>query len=126
MKLVTTNSDLMEYGRKYHFYRNTENDTIVCTTIYKGKMVRGIAKCSPEDNFDIELGKKLAYLRCKKKFARKKLKHAHNAYKEAFLVEAKARTNLAKAAEFVNDSDYLLDMVTKELVCLERKLGIED
>ena len=125
MKLVTTHADLLEYGRKYHFYRNTANGTIVCTTTYKGKMVRGIAKCNPEDNFDINLGKKLAYVRCKQKFAKKKLKHARKAYNEALFVEAKARHNLAKATDFVNDSDCLLKLATDELARIEYELGIK-
>ena len=124
MKLTQTNSDISNYGEKYHFYHNVDTGTIVCTTLYKGQMVRGIAKCSPEDRFDVETGKKLAYLRCKAKFARKKLRRAEKAYDEAVVVAARAQNNLNKATYFVNDSDYQLTIATDELTVFERKLGI--
>ncbi len=126
MKLTQTNSDIANYGEKYHFYYNVETGTIVCTTIYKGQMVRGIAKCSPEDSFELETGKKLAYLRCKAKFARKKLQRARKAYAEAVIVEARAKNNLSKAVDFVNDSDYQLELATNELMNFEYELGINN
>lgn len=126
MKLTQTNSDISNYGEKYHFYHNADTGTIVCTTLYKGQMVRGIAKCSPEDNFDIEVGKKLAYLRCKQKFAQKKLKRAHNAYLDAITVESRAKHNLSKAAEFVDDSHCQLELISDELINFEYDLGIKN
>lgn len=124
MKLETTHSDLVDYGEKYNFHYNSDTKTVVCTTRYKGQTVRGIAKCSPEDNFDITVGKKLAYLRCRQKFARKKLKRAHRAYADALCIEARARNNFYKATEFVNDSDYQLELATNDLINFERELGI--
>ena len=126
MKLEQTYSDIAAYGEKYHFYHNEENGTIVCTTLYKGQMVRGVAKCSPEDNFDINLGKKLAYLRCKEKFSRKKLARARKAYAEAVEIEARADNNLWKAAEFVDDSNYQLELTRNELSRFEHELGINN
>jgi hypothetical protein len=126
MKLEKTYADIAAYGEKYHFYHNADNGTIVCTTMYKGQMVRGIAKCSPEDNFDIETGKKLAYLRCKEKFSRKKLRRARSAYEESVIVEARAKNNLNKAVDFVNDSNYQLELATNELINFENELGINN
>lgn len=126
MKLEKTYADIAAYGEKYHFYHNADNGTIVCTTMYKGHMVRGTAKCSPEDNFNIETGKKLAYLRCKEKFSRKKLRRAHGAHKEAVIAEARAKNNLGKAIDFVNDSNYQLELATNELIKFEHELGIKN
>ena len=126
MKLEQTNADISTYGKKYHFYYNEENQTIVCTTIYKGQMVRGIAKCSPEDNFDIDIGKRLAYFRCKQKFAQKKLNRALKVYKDAVAMEAKARNDFSKAAEFVSDSGHQLRLASNELINLERELAIKN
>ena len=123
MKLEQTNSDINVYGKKYHFYYNEENRTVVCTTTYKGQMVRGVAKCDPEDDFHIELGKTLAYLRCKTKFARKKLRHALKAEREAFVVANRAQYNLDKACEFVSDSEMQLECVENELKEFEAKLN---
>lgn len=126
MKLEKTNADIATYGEKYNFYSHEASKTIVCTTMYKGQMVRGVAKCSPEDNFDINLGKKLAYLRCKEKFSRKKLARAHKAYAEAVEIEARADNNLWKAAEFVDDSNYQLELTRNELSRFEHELGINN
>ena len=122
MKLNPTYKDLQTYGDKYHFYYHLENHTIVCTTLYKGQMVRGIAKCSPEDDFSLETGKKLAYLRCKKKFLRKKLKRAINAKLDAVVAEARANNNLKKAYMFVCDTELQLDEAEKNLAEFEKTL----
>lgn len=123
MKLEQTYSDINAYGEKYHFYYHEENKTIVCTTLYKEQMVRGIAKCYPEDEFNLEVGKKLAYLRCKKKFARKKLKRALRAEHDAFIAEARAKYNLDSACEFVSDSETQLADAINELAEFEAKLN---
>jgi hypothetical protein len=124
MKLATSHEDLMAYGRKYHFYHNEDNNTIVCTTIYKGQMARGIAKCDPTDNFDMETGKKLAYLRCKKKFAQKKLKRANKAYEDAIIADARAKHNLCKASDFVQDAVLQLSAANNDLAAFEKSLNM--
>lgn len=124
MELTKTNSDIAQYGEKYNFYYNTGNGTVVCTTTYKGHIVRGIAKCSPEDNFDVETGKRLAYLRCKYKFAKKKLKHAKKVYNEAVIANARAKNNFEKAREFMCDSSIQLENINYELTDFEMDLGI--
>ena len=40
---------------------------VVVTTKYNGKTIKGVARCAPEDDFDTELGVKLATLRCQAK-----------------------------------------------------------
>ena len=126
MKLEKTYADIAAYGEKYHFYHSADNKTIVCTTIYKGQMVRGIAKCSPEDHFDVETGKMLAYLRCKEKYARKKVHHARTAYNEALVAKAIVDNKFVKATDFVNDSDYQLLAARNALLALEQKLNLEN
>ena len=123
MELTKTYSDIAEYGEKYHFYHTTDNRTVVCTTLYKGQIVRGVAKCNPEDCFDIEFGKKLAYLRCKHKFMQKKLNRAKKTKDEAIISVAKAKNNLWKADEFVNDVEMQLADINKELNEFESKFN---
>lgn len=122
MELTKTNSDIAKYGEKYRFYCNSETKTIVCTTFYKGKTIRGIAKCNPKDNFNEDAGKRLAYLRCKYKLMKNKFRRAEKAYKDAVIMAAKANSNLNKVTEFVNDIDYQLGLVTNELADLEYNL----
>ena len=122
MELTKTNSDIAKYGEKYRFYCNSETKTIVCTIFYKGKTIRGVAKCNPKDEFNEEAGKRLAYLRCKYKLMKTKFKRAKKAYNDAVIMAAKAENNLNKVTYFVNDVDYQLELVTNELADLEYKL----
>ena len=83
-------------------------------TFYAGKTVKGVAKRNPEDEFDLEAGKKLSRARCEYKLRKKQLKnkikrcelaeaelilaqkHAHNA--KLYKVEAEANLEAAKKA----------------------------
>ena len=47
---------------KYQFY--SFNNTIIALSHYKGKIIKGIAKCHPDDEFNLEKGKELAMVRC--------------------------------------------------------------
>lgn len=123
MELTKTYSDIAEYGEKYHFYHNTENGTVVCTRLYKGHIIRGAAKCCPEDNFNLETGKKLAYLRCKEKFMYKKVKRAQCACVEASNAMLEAKDNLVMAREFLEDSENQLESAHKELIKLVLELN---
>jgi len=49
---------------------------VICVIRYAGRNIRGIAKCSPQDKFDEEIGKKLAHLRCEEKLANAKYNYA--------------------------------------------------
>lgn len=123
MKLTKNYSDIANYGEKYNFYHNESNNTVVCTTTYKGQIIRGVAKCNPDDEFTIDIGKKLAYLRCKKKFAHKKLKRAQKAERDAFLDEIKAKQRFYKASEFYTDSSIQFDEANAELIMFEKILN---
>ena len=111
------------YGDKYRFYRNSKTNMVVCTTIYKGETIRGTAKCSPEDHFDIEAGKRLAYLRCKRKFLHKKLKRAQKVYADAAREHAKAQNTYGVALEFMEDVEFQLETLNNELAKFERELN---
>ena len=125
MKLEKTYSDTAMYGNKYNFYHNVDTRTVVCTTMYKGQTIRGVAKCDPEDEFNLEVGKMLSYLRCKQKFACKKLKHAYQSYDEARKMVEKAINNRDKILDFVEDADYQYEMASANLWNFEQKLGID-
>ena len=56
------------------YFYSVGNNKVVCITHYRGKSIRGIAKCDTEyDLFDPEVGMKLAKLRCDLKVAEKKM-----------------------------------------------------
>lgn len=58
---------------KYRYYTNGEN-VVVAVASYAGRTIRGVAKCSEQDEFDLETGKKLAAARCAMKIARARVK----------------------------------------------------
>ena len=110
-------------GDNYHYYHNPETNTIICTTLYKGKTVRATAKLNPEDLFNIEDGKKLAYLRCKNKVMKKKTKRAIEVYARAVAVAAKANKNFRNAADFLTDVEYETACIKDALTEFERELN---
>lgn len=56
---------------------------VIALSTYAGKVVRGVAKCSPQDKFDVDYGKELAAARCNLKVAQKRLKRAGKVYTAA-------------------------------------------
>ena len=123
MELKNTNEDTISYGRKYHFYYNAENNSVICTTSYKNQTIRGVAKCDPEDNFNMKDGKKLSYLRCRKKHAKKKRNRAHKAYRDAIVALSTAQENLNNMRGFFEDAEMQLQNVTEELETFETALN---
>lgn len=60
---------------RYKFYTNGIN-TVVCKSTFAKRVVAGVAKCNPNDQFSLEFGKQLAQARCDYKIAKKRLKYA--------------------------------------------------
>lgn len=90
---------------RYRFIK-TDNK-IICLSTYAKKPVRGIAKCSPTDDFDFEIGAKLAKLRCDTKVCEKRLNNARYRYKEAVDI-------LNSALQYYDDMwKYYLDSLSK-------------
>ncbi len=65
---------------KYKYYVDEENRTVVAVQTFAKKAYRGIARCSKEDTFDVEKGKKLAALKCNQKIANARLEFANYKY----------------------------------------------
>ena len=123
MKLGSTYEDYLEYGDRYKFYYNKDEKTLICTILYKGKTIRGIAKCDPDDEFNIDTGKKLAYLRCRQKLLVKKVKHSSKVEDDATAALEKAKVNMQKASKFYADATSQLYDITNSLRELEIKLN---
>ena len=54
---------------KYRYYTNGKN-VVVAVASYAGQTIRGVAKCSEQDEFNLETGKELAAARCAVKIAK--------------------------------------------------------
>ena len=59
---------------RYRFYIN--GNQVICVSSYAKKPIKGVAKCSPEDTFNEEIGKQLAKLRCDAKVAKQRARRA--------------------------------------------------
>lgn len=81
---------------------------VIALSTYAGKVVRGIAKCSPSDEFDEEYGKKLAAARCNLKVAEKRNRRAARKCIEA-------TDNYAKASKVYEQMRYYYTSSTDEL-----------
>ena len=77
---------------------------VICISTYAKKIVKGVAKCSPNDKFDIEIGKKLSQLRCDEKVAEKRMKRAFNKYEEALQHLADAKLYLFSMEDYYNSA----------------------
>lgn len=106
----------------YRFYY-TKNK-VICVSSYAGKPIRGIAKCAPGDEFDIEIGKKLAQLRCDLKVAKAREKRANEMYCKALDAYDRAEIYCDKmedyawdAAEAATDAQDALNEFMSDMGC---------
>lgn len=84
---------------KYRFYTHTAADgtrEVIAVSSFGGKQVRGVAKCAPQDNYDLEYGKRLAATKCAIKIADRRIaratkcrKKAHDEFEKALNMESK-------------------------------------
>lgn len=84
-------------------YIETPNKVIALST-YAGKTVRGIAKCHPNDTFDVEFGRKLAAARCNAKIAAKRAANAQNKYWEAHKKYLEINRTFKKYSQYYIDA----------------------
>jgi hypothetical protein len=101
---------IQEYnGHKYRIFTTNYDKTVIAVSSFAGKRVRGVAKCSPEDTFDLETGVKLAILRCDLAIAMKKVKRAAVKIKnaEAELVNAKKEWEIVHKYAMDADEKYI-------------------
>ena len=88
---------------RYHYYTNNKN-IVVATSTYAGKVVRGVAKCSPNDEFNLETGKKIAKARLDVKVAAKRKARARLMAFEAMNLAEQARDYLERMSKYFDDS----------------------
>lgn len=102
---------------RYQTYLAGEKKIIVVSR-YAGKVVRGVAKCSPGDTYDVEKGEKLARLRCDEKIAEKRVARSQEAYADAVANLVKAQKRVEAMKQYMDDAAAEYDEVQKELAKL--------
>lgn len=111
---------------RYKFIINDYKKEVYAISTYCKKTVKGVAKCSPEDDFDIEKGKALAAARCNMKIAKKRVEKLGEAKLELInkisnlekeLKELQKLYMQAMRRRFNSISDYeiLLDMLDNNI-----------
>lgn len=99
---------------RYKFHIDEQNKVIVATSTFAKKTYRGVARCSQEDKFDIEFGKRLAATRCGLKIARARVKAAQmNLYQDEAYIK------------FIKDIRNLDWCYLREAEEVERKIWLE-
>ncbi len=87
---------------KYRFYE--AGNKIIAISTYAGRTVRGVAICHPEDQFNKEIGKRLAAARCNEKIAAKRYARSQEKYIEALNKRDEALKYLDNMKEYMSDS----------------------
>ena len=105
---------------KYTFY--TTKNKVIAVSTYAGKVVRGVAKCDPRDEFDLEKGKELAAARCGEKIAAKRFKNASRKYKEACDMRDAAQRKVDKMIIYKLDSANAYQVAKDKLKDIEKSL----
>lgn len=103
---------------RYHTYTNNK-DIVVVTSTYAGKVVRGVAKCSPNDEFNLEYGEELAKARCDFKVAELRWKRAYSKLQEAMDEAVKAEAYRERMECYLDDADQILFEAGLELGAIE-------
>ena len=101
---------------KYKFF--TTGNKVIAVSTYAGKTVRGVALCHPDDEFDLEFGKKLAAARCNAKIAKKRYMRSSKKFYEAYDEFEAARNKAIDMQNYNNDAwrefceaqDYLYNL----------------
>ncbi len=97
---------------KYHFYQ--AGNKVIAVSTYCKQTVRGTAICADEDNFNLDIGKKLAAARCNQKVALKRFRRATNEYDKALAELEQAKVKLAKAREYCSDAEVACQNAKKQ------------
>ena len=92
------------------------DDKVIALSSFAGRTVRGVAKCHPNDKFDVEYGKALAAARCGVKIAKKRYARARDKY------DVMAKLVVMVDKEFKDACEYYTNSYEK----LHKALMLED
>ena len=88
---------------------------VIAVSSFAGQTVRGVAKCNPADEFDVEKGAALAAARCGVKIAEKRVKRAYSKVDEAKAAVENALNHLADMMKYESDAEASLNVAQFEL-----------
>ena len=103
----------------YKYKIDEEHGVVVARSTFAGKPVAGVAKCSPDDTFNVESGKELAARRCTVKIAKRRLQRARACYAYASDVATYWLARAQKMRVYELDSEEALHTAEQALATLE-------
>ena len=89
---------------EYKYKIDEKKRTIVAMSTFAGKVIVGVARCAPTDEFDIETGKKIAAARCSVKVAEKRMKRATYCLEDAAAGLAWFQKRFEQMRKYLDDS----------------------
>ena len=104
---------------EYKYKIDEKKRTIVAMSTFAGKVIAGVARCAPSDEFDIETGKKIAAARCSVKVAEKRMKRARLCYEIAVEAADYWNKRLAKMTKYRVDSERAFESAVDALATIE-------
>lgn len=105
---------------EYKYRIDEKHRTVVALSSFAGKVVVGVARCAPEDVFDIEFGKKLATARCALKLAEKRMKYAEECLSTAIAAVDYWTAYKARMESYDTDSVAAYQSALVELTEIEK------
>ena len=106
----------------YKIYIDEKNKTVIAVCRYAGRNIRAVAKCSPEDTFNVEFGTKLAKARCDLKVAKTKIQNASAAYMKASITADEAQKQYDKMKDYYIDSGDQYDEANATVINLIKEI----
>ncbi len=110
---------------EYKYKIDEEKRTIVAMSTFAGRVVVGVARCAPTDEFNIELGKKIAAARCSLKIAEKRMKRAEACHANAVEGFAWWSARKAQMENYEFDSVEAYKKAVENLASLEKTFCTE-
>lgn len=105
---------------RYNYH--VAGNKVICTSTYAKKCVRGVAKCAPGDEFDLEKGKELAKLRCDLKVAKKRRQRAEIEKQKILETLVNDFMRNEKMADYLKDSIEREEQAKRELDTFRRTI----
>jgi hypothetical protein len=101
-----------------HYKDKTGADVVIALSTYEGKTVKGVARCHPTDEFDLEKGKAIAAARCNEAVSIKRAKRAARKVDEARMQVADAVRHLNNMQLYLADAETALSQAVLDKTTL--------
>lgn len=90
---------LQDKFKYYTFYVLEDKKTVIATCRFAGRTIRATAVCHPNDEFDVNIGQRVAMLKCERKCAKIRLNNAINKLTSAIADRDDATERIKKYEE---------------------------